>query len=665
MKIAFDGTVLHGQKSGVGYYCEELLKALLPASAMHQFFVFSHRPLNSDYHSPHGNIVFSNSHFCPIRAFYLHALLPKMLDRSEPDLCHFTNFLAPISARRPYVVTIHDMGLEVLRDSHPWAKRLYTKRLIPHVAKRARLIITNSEYSKWQIVRHLGISEDRIRVTPLAPSPEMRPVAVTAKDPYFLYVGNLEPRKNLARLIEAFARMHSKEYQLIIAGARWYRGTKAEESARQFGVYERVKFLGYVPRAELPALYSGATAVVYPSLLEGFGLPVVEAMACGTPVITSNNSALREIGSDAAVLIDPLNVREITETMTQVAEDPVLRSDLSQRGLLRAAEFSWTTTANLTLDVYEEAIEASVPSRHTSPARSNLQDAIHRTIEYANLFSYPLTEQELRERLFDVEVDETTFQHAIMRMPIRPDAALLSLRRLREKLSDVAIQQASPYLRTLASIPFVRMLAFSGATAHRNMTDAEDIDLFMIVEDGKLWAVFLICMLWAKVRGLRKRLCLNYVISDAALPVFEHDAFTAQQIASLKPIYGKKIYDLFLRMNPFVKRHFPNFQIRRHRELYDEIEVRSGKRLLETILRLGPIQVLEGFSRYVLGRYLGMKLRQTSADDHPDVLLEPRRLKLHMKSHKSSVLRTVEAALDKSYMVGAHRAPLQSQAPEL
>src|SRR5579862_4898980 len=227
MKVAFDGTVLHGRKSGVGYYCEELLKAMLAANHQDQFFVFSHRPLALRFPSANGNLRVADSVHFPVRALYLHLLLPKVLESIGPDVCHYTNFLAPISESRPYVVTIHDMGLEVLRDAHPLAKRIYTRRLIPRVAQKARLVITNSEYSKWEIVRHLGIPEDRIRVTPLAASPEFRPAAVSPQNPYFLYVGNLEPRKNVEGLIEAFARMPRKDHDLVVVGNRWYQGGAA------------------------------------------------------------------------------------------------------------------------------------------------------------------------------------------------------------------------------------------------------------------------------------------------------------------------------------------------------------------------------------------------------------------------------------------------------
>jgi glycosyltransferase involved in cell wall biosynthesis len=654
VRIAFDGTVLHGRKSGVGYYCEELINAMLAVNHEDEFFVFSHRPLTVKFPSANGNLNVSNDLHFPLRAVYLHLLLPKLLERIRPDVCHYTNFLAPISESRPYVVTIHDMGLEVLRHAHPLAKRIYTKRLIPCTARKARLIITNSEYSKWEIVRHLGISEDRIRVTPLAASPEFRPRDVVPQIPYFLYVGNLEPRKNVERLIEAFAQMPRRDHQLIIAGDRWYQGSAAEEKARSLGLNGRVRFLGYVPRSDLPGLFSGATALIYPSLLEGFGLPIVEAMASGTPVITSNNSSMQEVAGGAALLIDPRSVAEITEAMVRVVEDASLRAELSAKGLKRSSEFSWQRTAELTMEAYAEAAYKVCVSDPRPPALrgaalplkrgrmdshthfAQLSASIYKTIEYAKLFQYPLTPDELYDRLFDIKVDETTFHRVLDSLHLEPDPDLLKTRANRERISDAATRDVRPHLETLASIPFLRMIAFSGATAHRNMASPDDVDLFIIIEDGKLWAVFLCAMIWAKLKGLRKRLCMNYLLSDAALPLPDTDVFTAQQVASLKPVFGKAFYDRFLEKNPFVRARFPNLNVSRHREMYPEIESGRFKLLLEGVLRLGPIQLLECFSRLILSRYLDRKRRPNS-----EVYLDARHLKLHLSGHRAAVLDKV------------------------
>jgi glycosyltransferase involved in cell wall biosynthesis len=639
MIIAFDGTVLHGRKSGVGYYCEELLKAMLAVDHESQFVVFSHLRLKTEFLAPNGNLKFTDSFHFPIRAFYLHALLPRLLESIRPDICHYTNFLAPITQDRPYVVTIHDMGMEALRQAHPLAKRLYTRRLVPHVARKARLLITNSEYSKWEIVRYLGIPEDRIRVTPLAASAEFAPTPHRPDTPYFLYVGNLEPRKNIERLIEAFAQMPRKDHQLVIVGERWFHGEASEEKARSLGLNGRVKFLGYVPRENLPALFSGATGFVYPSLLEGFGLPVVEAMACGAPVITSDNSSMKEVARDAAILVNPRDVREITDALVSLAEDERLRRSLSRKGLARAAEFSWERTARVTLEAYRDAAAPSPRPRRTIVAAKgqDLLAAIQKTVDYALLFQYPLLADEVRERLFDVQVDEREFAAALKTLGYRPDRNLMKIRAERERISDHATREIRTHLRTLASMPFVRMIAFSGSTAHRNMTDAEDIDLFMVVEDGKLWAFFLGAIVWAKAKGLRKRLCMNYLITDRALPLFEHDPFTAQQAASLKPVYGKDVYDRFIEANPFIRRCFPNFDPLRHRNVYAEVEPGRMKLLLEALLRKGPVQIVERLSRRILGRYLAKKIRPES-----DVQLDPRRLKLHLQSHKQAVLSEAE-----------------------
>jgi glycosyltransferase involved in cell wall biosynthesis len=638
MKIAFDGTVLHGRKSGVGYYCEELLKAITAINHYDQFFVFSHQPITWEAPS-NGNLKFTNTVHCPVRAFYLHALLPGVLDQIQPDLSHYTNFLAPIFEDRPYVVTVHDMGLETMRSAHPITKRLYTRRLVPRVARKARLVLTNSEYSKWEIVRHLAIPEDRIRVTPLAASPEFKPVQARRNgNPYFLYVGNLEPRKNLERLIEAFAKMPSKTHELVIVGNRWYRGDSAEHKARSLGLNGRVKFLGYVPRTDLPELFSCATALVYPSLLEGFGLPIVEAMACGAPVITSDTSSMKEVAGDAALLIDPRSVQEMTDALTRLSEDAHIREELSRKGLDRTAQFSWIRTAELTLDAYRDALSCKTTvAAISTPSPQSVRDAILKTVAHSKLFQYPLTPDEIRERLFGVKVDNSAFRAVLEGLHLQENEELIRLREARERISDQAIREAQPHLATMASIPFVRMLAFSGATAHRNMVTADDVDLFMIVEEGKLWAVFLLFMIWAKVKGLRRQLCVNYVLSDAALPLFEHDVFTAQQAISIKPIYGRSVYDRFLAANPFLYRCFPNFEASRNRTLYPELKPSAGKWLLEAFLRVGPMQILERVSRGVLGRYLSRKVTAES-----DVSLDAHRLKLHLRSHKKEVLQRLD-----------------------
>ena len=660
MKIAFDATVLHGQKSGVGYYCQDLLRSLVKGDNADEYFVFSHIPVPPDVIEQTERITFSDRGFSNVRAFYLHFLLPRLLREAQPDLVHYTNFLGPFYDSHPYVVTIHDMSLQRLAGYHPIAKRVYTKRLIPRVARRARLIITNSEYSKWDIVKYLGIPESRIRVTPLAASPlfrqyaevDYRPVVRSyhIERPYFAYVGNLEPRKNLERLLEAFQSIRDRGFDLVIAGNSWFQGHRVFEKARELGLEEQVHFLGYVPRAHLPAIISGATAFVYPSLLEGFGVPVVEAMSCGCPVITSNNSSLREITGGAALLVDPTNVGEIADAMIGIGEQSSLSETLRQKSLAQASRFSWERTAEWTRHAYIEAFDAdirprpSVTQESQPPDDEDLRRAIERTIDYANQFDYPLTLPELRERLFSVKTDEASLARTLEAMDLSWDGKYVNSepgrlvrRRDRETASDHVIGLSWPHMRTVASVPFVRMIAFSGATAHRNMGD-EDLDLFAVIEDGKLWAVLLAVTIWAKLKGLRKNICLNYIVSDRALPLFEVDPFTAQQAAALKPFFGKRVYDRFIDVNPFIQRHFPNFERAIHRDQYDEIPEPGLKKVFETVLRWGPIQVLDRISEWVLGSYLQAKERDAQTNGRSELLLGRRWIKLHLQGHRRATL---------------------------
>ena len=659
MKIAFDATVVHGQKSGVGYYTQELLRALVRLETPDEYFVFSHRPLSSDVVAPVDGVRLSDRRFCPVRALYLHAMLPGLLNQENPDLVHYTNFLAPIGESRPYVLTVHDMSLERLRGHHPIGKRIYTRRLIPHTARRARLILTNSEFSKWDIVRFLGIPEDRIRVTPLAASELFTPTEARVRArvlgkyrldrPYCLYVGNIEPRKNLERLVEAFGAVSDNDHLLVIAGNAWFKGNRVVRKVAALGLERRVRFVGYVPRRDLPLLMGGATAFVYPSLLEGFGLPVLEAMACRVPVITSAGSSLAELAGGGAMLVDPFRTDDIAAALERLIEDRGFRENLAAKSLARAADYSWQRTAEQTQAAYEEIAQGRPPSStavsrpQVSPAR--VRRAVTETLDYAAQFDYPLTLAELRERLFDLQIGAEELSAAlkvsgvmIHNGYVTEDPAIVNRRLERERRSDRVIEEFWPHVRTLGRFPFVRMLAFSGATSHRNMTD-RDLDLFAVVEDGKLWAVLLCVTVWAKARGLRENICLNYLISDRALPLFETDTFTAQQVASLRPVYGREVYDRFVSVNPFVGQRFPNFDRAKHRDFYDEIDDSWQKRFLESALRCGPIQVLEAGSRWVLRRYLERKWRRAEARGDTAVLLGRKWIKLHLQSHKEVLLK--------------------------
>jgi glycosyltransferase involved in cell wall biosynthesis len=237
----------------------------------------------------------------------------------------------------------------------------------PSVRHAAR-VITDSQAARRDIVRFYRVSPDKVVVTPAAAGPQYYPQppgeverirrAYDLKERYLLAVGNVQPRKNLPRLVEAFARIASEatDVQLVIVGRSTWKGSEVEATVHRLGVTGRVRFTRYVPDAHLPGLYTGAVTLCYPSLYEGFGLPPLEAMACGTPTVTSNVSSLPEVVGDAAITVNPRSVDEIARALRCMLLDESLRIEYSRRGLARAAMFSWEKTAMLTRKVYEAVL---------------------------------------------------------------------------------------------------------------------------------------------------------------------------------------------------------------------------------------------------------------------------------------------------------------------
>jgi glycosyltransferase involved in cell wall biosynthesis len=359
MRVGYDITAIDERQSGVGTYAQTLLGALGETGAGHAFVPLSNRP---------GSATRS----FPSRMLWMQCVLPGEVRRLGLDLCHYTNSIGPLGHPGSYVVTIHDMTLSLMPRYHPFRKQLLIRPVVALTARRASRIITVSEHARRDIVRLLRVAPERVCVTSEAADPIFRPVdaheqarvrlAHGIRGPYLLFVGTIEPRKNLARLVAAWARLRAERaipHQLVLVGARgWYDQPIFEQVAR-CGFRDQVIFTGYVPRADLPGLYSGADAFVLPSLAEGFGLPLIEALACGTPALISATPALLEVADGAALSVDPLRIGAIAAGLERIVSDPQLRGCLHEQGLRRAAEFSWQRTANLTLGVYQEALNAT------------------------------------------------------------------------------------------------------------------------------------------------------------------------------------------------------------------------------------------------------------------------------------------------------------------
>jgi glycosyltransferase involved in cell wall biosynthesis len=306
-----------------------------------------------------------------VRVAWEQLAQPLALRRIHADLVHGPAFVGPIAAGCPFVVTIHDLSfLRFPRLFRP-ANRLYLGVMTRLSARKASRLIAVSAHAAAESAELLGVPAERIDVVYHGVDPHFRPLPVdevtrfrqrkSLPARFILHVGTLEPRKNLIRLVEALVRIRGDRIKLLLVGAQGWLYHDLLQRIEELGAGEAVVFCGYVSADELPLWYNAAAALAYPSLYEGFGLPVLEAQACGTPVLTSNRSSLPEAAGDGALIVDPSDVSEIAEGLHRLLTDEPLRLELRGRGLQHASQFSWLRSAHETARTYRAALGEGGP----------------------------------------------------------------------------------------------------------------------------------------------------------------------------------------------------------------------------------------------------------------------------------------------------------------
>ncbi|MSP37999.1 MAG: glycosyltransferase family 1 protein [Deltaproteobacteria bacterium] len=378
--IAIDISPLLVRNTGISYYTANLVSQLLglkPDFRWRYFAVPERVATEVNVENPAGDFkTVVAPWFLPprITSLLLQAPLAGLLAAEKfagtNDLFHWTNFLICSQKHGKKVLTVHDVSFFLFPEFHPLKRRLTFKAFFPRSLEQADHIITDSDSTRRDLVEHFHVPADKMTTIHLGVDPSFAPVSEPQAAPilaeyglrfgaYLLNTGTVEPRKNLLRLIQAynlFRSNNSASLPLVLVGASGWLNQDLFEEIDKSPWKSDIKFLGYVAKTDLPSLYSGAVAFVYPSIYEGFGLPPLEAMACGTAVITANNSSLPEVVGDAAILVDAHNVDAIASAMLKVAGDATVRENLKQRGLARAKCFSWRRTAEQTLAVYEQAL---------------------------------------------------------------------------------------------------------------------------------------------------------------------------------------------------------------------------------------------------------------------------------------------------------------------
>jgi glycosyltransferase involved in cell wall biosynthesis len=294
--------------------------------------------------------------------------------RHRLDVLHAPVNVAPLVTGVPRVVTIHDLAFHLFPEQYPGANQRYLRVMTRLSVRRAARVIAVSDATRADVLRLYGAPAAKVTTVPNGVSADMRPLPADAVEAFrhahglperfLLFLGTLQPRKNLETLLRAYARLEGEpELQLVVAGAVGWSYEPIFATARELGLADRVRFAGFAPPRTLPLWYNAAEMLVYPSIYEGFGLPPLEAMACGTPVIAADNSSLPEVVGDAGVLVAPFDVDGLARAIREVATSAARREELSMRGCARAAGYSWRRTAEATLAVYRDAA-AEMSQRH-------------------------------------------------------------------------------------------------------------------------------------------------------------------------------------------------------------------------------------------------------------------------------------------------------------
>ena len=376
MRIVLNATPLLSPLTGIGQYIYQLAKGLqaTPELEIDFFYALSWSKTLRD--SPAENIVRFKSLFKTLvpKSYAFSRLIQQKnfnqgVKSTIPTVYHEPSFL-PLKFKGPTVITVHDLSWIRFPETHPKERVRRMNRYFEPGLKHADLILTDSEFVKTEIMDVFGIASERIKAISLGAEGLFHPRSIDATQAvlsrhqlvhgqYFLSVGTLEPRKNIQATLRAYMQLSPairKQFPLVLVGMKGWNTSDLEQQIEPLIQAGDIRQIGYLPREELAIITAGATSLVYPSLYEGFGLPVLEAMSCAVPVISSNRSSLPEVVGDTGFLIDPLDIDALTKAMEVLATAPDIQNELAQKSLQRSMLFSWKQCAAQTVDAYRQVL---------------------------------------------------------------------------------------------------------------------------------------------------------------------------------------------------------------------------------------------------------------------------------------------------------------------
>lgn len=371
MRIAIDARGINWYRgTGIGTYTDKIMRYLLKMDKNNYYHIYWSGGNYEEFQNENTSIIMASKRH---HRFFEQNYFPKNLEREKIDIYHVPQngigINENINCKK--ITTIHDLIPYIMPDTVGRGYLLKFLKEVPKAIELSSAVITVSECSKQDILKFFPIDKDKIFVTHLAADDIYKPLdkekckAFLSKQyninkPFILYIGGFSPRKNVKSLITAFAKIYkdlNKDYNLVIVGATRDQGEYLSQFSSNLELASKIIFTGYAPEEHLPVLYNGCDVFVYPSLYEGFGLPPLEAMNCGTPVITSNLTSIPEVVQDAGMLINPYDGNELPSALVKLLNDENLQKEYSEKGLKRAQNFSWAKTAEKTLEVYKKVYE--------------------------------------------------------------------------------------------------------------------------------------------------------------------------------------------------------------------------------------------------------------------------------------------------------------------
>jgi len=709
VRIGIDASSLPTTVAGAGKYICNLIRALAQIDHDNEYLIFAKAGTQNLF----GDLPSENFHFAPLpnfsrpaRLLWQHCGAGLHSHHDRIDVWHGLHYSLPyFSGPARTVSTFHDVAFFLHPHLYPRIKRLYFQQTVRRALATADAVVTVSQ-STADDVRRLfngssGFAERKLHVVHSGVEAkffshicveqiERVKVRHGLNSPYLLFIGTFERRKNLPLLIEAFSRLRRRGQRnllLALAGQPGNGRAEVERAIAQENLQDAVRCLGYVPDADILPLYHGAKLLVLPSVHEGFGFPLLEAMAGGVPVLAADNSAMRELAVDAEMLCAG-DAETWAQKIERLLVDSGLRQELIVRGRQHARTFSWQQTARATLDVYEslqpasrrampvrivrafdlKSLASSAATRHgivpvMKISSSNghdhgfgkINEAVLKTLAYADLFDYPLRAEEVHDGLLACGASFEEVQEALAAWEnrgviahtgplffIRGRGKIVAVREQRRQQTRGLLQKHAWLIKFVIKFPFVRSVALSGAAAFENSHHRDDIDLFVITAGKRLWSVYTALALLLKLMGKRRLLCLNCLVDLDHLSIDEGDFFVAHQIAFLRPLSGIEHFKKFHAANAWIGAHLPQCQSAASANSLwlsspvagTPAEKSRLKPLLETIWAWRWFDYLE---RLIFGFYRRRIRRLTEHASAEAVVVEPGQIKLFTNNHRHRI----------------------------